>query len=103
MFGTKYNWSLIKHHAYFKNVFRYIYQNPVRAKIVKRCEDYPFSTLHYTANNMEVPFSFKPIEYIESDLEFINDEFLEDKAIIIKKALQYSTYKESSFRKATKK
>lgn len=103
MFGTNYKWSLIKHHAYFKNVFRYIYQNPVRAKLVKRCEDYPYSTLHYTAKNMEVPFAHKPILHVESDLEFINDAFCEEKARIIKNALQNTTYKESRLRTASKR
>lgn len=103
MFGTNYKWSLIKHHAYFKNVFRYIYQNPVRAKIVKRCEDYPYSTLHYTAQNLKLPFAHKPILHVESDLNFINETFCTQKAQIIKKALRNTTYKESSQRRAPNK
>lgn len=35
----------IKNLAYFYNVYRYIYQNPLRAHLVTRCELYPYSTL----------------------------------------------------------
>ena len=45
IFGAPYNWSLIMRENYYKNVIRYIYQNPLRAGIIERCELYPFSDL----------------------------------------------------------
>ncbi len=43
IFGAPYNWTLIRNEQYYYNVLRYIYQNPLRAGVVKRCEDYPYS------------------------------------------------------------
>lgn len=31
---------------YFYNAYKYVYQNPVRASICEKVEDYPYSTLH---------------------------------------------------------
>ncbi len=43
IFGAPYRWSLISSEAYYFNVVRYIYQNPVRAGLCENCEDYTFS------------------------------------------------------------
>lgn len=94
MFGSSYKWSLIKHHAYFRNVFKYIYQNPLRANIVENCEDYKFSTFYYTSRNIAVPFKFHKILYIEEDKNFINDRFDDNKNQIIKLGLKKTSYNE---------
>ncbi len=46
LWGGRYKWTLIDSAAYYYQVYRYIYQNPLRAGIVKRVEEYPYSTLH---------------------------------------------------------
>ncbi|MFT6067861.1 MAG: putative transposase [Bacteriovoracaceae bacterium] len=45
IFGGRYKWCLISVNNYFINCYRYVYQNPVRAGIVQKCEEYPYSTL----------------------------------------------------------
>ncbi len=45
VFGGPYHRTLIDSHRYFLNVYRYIYQNPVRAKLCARVEEYDFSTI----------------------------------------------------------
>jgi putative transposase len=45
IFGGRYKWCLIQSQNYFLNCYRYVYQNPVRAGVVEKCEDYPYSTL----------------------------------------------------------
>lgn len=45
VFGGRYKWCLIQSQQYLSNCYRYVYQNPVRAGLVIRCEDYPFSTI----------------------------------------------------------
>ncbi len=45
IFGASYKWNLIVSQSYFLNVKRYIYQNPIRAGLTARCEDYPYSDL----------------------------------------------------------
>jgi putative transposase len=44
-FGTRYKWSLLTDPIYVRSVYRYIYQNPLRAGLVPRVELYPWSTL----------------------------------------------------------
>jgi putative transposase len=94
MFGSNYKWSLIKNHRYFHNVFRYIYQNPLRAGITEQCENYPYSTLHYTSNNIETPFDFTKLDQLESNLSFINEKLDFEKSNQIKKGLRKSIFKE---------
>lgn len=51
IWGDRYHWCLIKSTQYFANCYRYVYQNPIRAGLVSRAEDYPYSTLHYVMTN----------------------------------------------------
>lgn len=46
VFGKRYHWSIIQDRFYFWNAFKYVYQNPLRANLCTRVEDYPFSTLN---------------------------------------------------------
>lgn len=46
----------VKHFEYYKNLYRYVYRNPVEAGLVKKVEDYPFSTLPYILG--ESPLAF---------------------------------------------
>ncbi|MCT4640802.1 MAG: transposase [Bacteriovoracaceae bacterium] len=43
IFGASYKWNIIESQSYYKNVLRYIYQNPLRANIVQKINDYPFT------------------------------------------------------------
>ena len=53
-FGAPYKWTLITNEAYFLSVIRYVYQNPLRASICERCENYPYSDL--SARNADQEF-----------------------------------------------
>ena len=94
MFGSRYKWSLIKNDAYFFNVFKYIYQNPVRASTVKRCEDYPYSTYYYSSRNITLPFLFTPLTHLENEHQFINNLFETDVVDAITKGLRKTSFKE---------
>jgi len=45
VFGGPYKWTLIKSWFQYHHVFRYVYQNPLRAGLCKSPRDYSFSTL----------------------------------------------------------
>ncbi|MBL7713855.1 MAG: transposase [Bdellovibrionales bacterium] len=45
IFGSRYHWSIIEKPFYFLNALKYVYRNPVRAKLCDRAEEYEFSTL----------------------------------------------------------
>lgn len=49
-FSNRYKWTIVSQKNYLLNVYRYIYQNPLRANIVKRIEDYPYSSLKFNYN-----------------------------------------------------
>ena len=51
IFKQRYKSILVEKESYYLNLIRYIYQNPVRAKIVKKPEDYPGSSLYYLKRN----------------------------------------------------
>ena len=76
IFGDRYKWSLIKDEKYHQNVLRYIYQNPLKVDVVKKCEDYTYSTLHYIIQKKDFPIPLWNHSSKE-DLEFINDSTFE--------------------------
>ncbi len=98
MFGSNYKWSLITDDTYFKNVFRYIYQNPLRAHIVNLCEEYPYSTLYYSNKRINLPFRYSPILEFEQNLEFLNHAISQEERVGIQKGL-----KKTNFRPVTNK
>ena len=57
---TRYKWSLVPSPAYYYQVYRYVYQNPLRAGFVRKVEDWPFSSLQEVPFPLHthVPFSF---------------------------------------------
>lgn len=62
IFGASYKWNLIISGQYHKNVIRYIYQNPVRARLVSKCGDYPYS------NFSDYKFSSQMLTWINSEM-----------------------------------
>lgn len=89
LFGGRYKWSLIKNHQYLANCYRYIYQNPIRAGIVSRVEDYPFSSLYSITklSDFSVPihdmFGFKD----RYTLNWLNESLSDDEKNRVKKEL----------------
>lgn len=53
VFFGRYDWCVVQSNKYLSNCFRYIYQNPVRAGLANRCEDYLYSTLQVCIGNSE--------------------------------------------------
>jgi len=92
MFGSNYKWSLIQNQNYFNNVFRYIYQNPLRANLTERCEDYPYSTCYYRKRRLCLSFEFTAIDELESDLEYLNSVYGDDQALGIRKGLRKAIF-----------
>ncbi|MGZ3789777.1 MAG: transposase [Bacteriovorax sp.] len=45
IFGGRYKGCLIQSQQYLSNCYRYVYQNPVRAGLVNRAEEYSYGTL----------------------------------------------------------
>lgn len=90
VFGGRYKWSIIRSKNYFSNCYRYIYQNPLRAKIINRVEDYPYSTLNYIAKGLKFPipihdqFGFKD----GFCLDWLNAKFSDEDLESVRKKLK---------------
>lgn len=93
--GGRYKWCLIHSQQYFLNCYRYVYQNPLRAQIVERCEHYPFSTLNALIKGS--PFAVPLHDAIGFKdpfmLNWINARIDEEELIVVKKALAKSELK----------
>jgi len=88
LWGGRYKWSLIESHAYYYQVYRYIYQNPLRARMVERVEFYPYSTL-----TSRVPFPLHSRVNLEmwgdaAELIWLNERIDNEGEAIIRKGLR---------------
>lgn len=92
LWGGRYKWSLIDSQTHYYQVYRYIYQNPIRAGLVDKVENYSFSTLR-----TPVPFplhSFVPMAFggEEGELIWLNERFDKEDQELIKLGLRKSQF-----------
>lgn len=66
LFGGPYHRSVIDSSRYFGHTLKYVYRNPVRAKLCTHVEDYPYSTLHGLLGFSHLPF---PIHFTRTGME----------------------------------
>ncbi len=52
-FANRYGWTIVDRESYLYNVYRYIYQNPIRANLSKSILEYPFSSLNLNKSAYE--------------------------------------------------
>lgn len=74
-----FRWSMMDSQTHYLNTYRYILQNPVRAKLCERVEEYGYSTLKETRLPIYalVPFAFAGLE---GELRWLNgNSELEDR------------------------
>ena len=94
--GSRYKWCLIQSQNYFGNCYRYIYQNPLRAKITDRCENYPYSTLFYIHSHktFSIPL-FDQMGFKDPFvLNWLNEAIHEEEVTMIRKGLRRFELKE---------
>ncbi len=58
-FSNRYKWTIVENESYLLNVYRYIYQNPVRAGISANCKSYPYSSLYFSRWESQ-QFNYRP-------------------------------------------
>ena len=95
IFGDRYKWSLIKDQKYYLIVLRYIYQNPIRAALSKRCENYKYSTIFYHIRNNHLGIQlFNPIHGNQIlFLKWINENTDKTLNTQLHKAIRKPTFK----------
>jgi putative transposase len=87
----RYKWSLIESQTHYYQVYRYIFQNPVRVGLCRKVEDYPYSTLKDTPL---VLHSFIPMSFAgkEGELIWLNEKFDVEDETMIKSGLRKSQF-----------
>jgi putative transposase len=66
IYGGPYHWTLINSDRYFWTALKYIYRNPVRAKLCLKVEEYPYSSLYGLLGLSHLPF---PIHFTRLGME----------------------------------
>lgn len=97
-YGSNIHPTMIKSAIQFANAYKYVYRNPVTAKIVEHVEDYPYSTLHGLLGQAPIAI---PIEedtiLFDSDpaevLRWLNTPATEKNMDAIRKALKHGEFK----------
>ncbi len=90
--------SQLLHTHNFLNCYKYVYQNPLRAGLVSRAEDYKYSTLSGILGLQKL---IVPVEYdyllfdgkVEETLDWINSEILEENLESFRGALRKPQFK----------
>lgn len=89
IFGARYKWSLIMDQKYYLNVYRYVYQNPIRDHLTERVEHYQYSSLNPELKKFAL-FDKRSKSYLLSDLNLTIEE---KERLSIQKGLAKTIYK----------
>ena len=100
-FGGPYHWSLITNDFHLKNVYKYVYRNPVEAKIVNSILDYKYSSIRFLMGHELMPFSMCTDSIFYEDfranmpllLKWLDNKFDEQIYINIENGLKRSLFK----------
>jgi putative transposase len=70
-YGNRNHSTLLSDPMYFINSYKYIYQNPIRAGICERVEEYPYSTLPglLGLRPLAIPVAYDTLLFEPADLE----------------------------------
>ena len=77
------NIEVIRSRRYLLHSYRYIYQNPIRAQLVSKVQDYPFSSIYYLSRgiNLDFPLCDKFGIADEYKLYWLNQPINTDKTV----------------------
>ncbi len=93
-FGGRYKWCLINEEMYYWQTLKYVFRNPVTAKICQDVKDYRFSSLNSSHAIFSHDYYFRSSNHIsELDLNWLNQDFEASNYMAIQKALRRRTFK----------
>jgi REP element-mobilizing transposase RayT len=100
-FGTRYHCSIISNLKYYHSAYKYVYRNPVTAKVCTAVEDYPFSSINFLTCRQPYLFPifdtyFQNIDDHWPTLKWLNEDYEKEIHDQLKKALK-KTYFELNF------
>ncbi|PIQ59832.1 MAG: hypothetical protein COW00_09375 [Bdellovibrio sp. CG12_big_fil_rev_8_21_14_0_65_39_13] len=94
MFGDRYKWSIVQQQSYLSNVVKYVYQNPLRAGLCARCEDYNYSTYSKFGKESFADMKIQPLlEEGEEFKDWINNQMNSDQLDCMRRGMKRSEFK----------
>ncbi len=111
IFGGPYKWTSIQDSVHYNFAFRYLAQNPTKAGLVSRVEDYPFSTLYYQNRRLALPIQLSDCEIqkraiadfpIWTKLDWLNSPFSEAQRNAMQRAMKKAVFQLKQDRKTRK-
>ncbi|WP_412473930.1 transposase [Halobacteriovorax sp. YZS-1-1] len=90
-FANEYKATIVDDQRYLRSVYRYIYQNPIRAKITDDIFSYPYSSLHFSSYEAKL-FNFKPHFHFAKEKANIEKRFSCDMERIIRLGLRRNRF-----------
>lgn len=90
IFGGRYKACLISTHKHLFHAWKYVFQNPLRAGICKRCEEYPYSTLSHQTSGIKLPFEVTTC--LDIPINDVNKVFSNKENTLIHKALKRTEF-----------
>lgn len=91
-FSNRYKWTIVSNHEYLQNVYRYIYQNPLRANLVEKCIDYPYSSLYFTSFEGRL-LNYRPHFKYADEVSYYEQMFSSNLYKIISTSMRRSVFK----------
>lgn len=98
--------TILDHPNYYLNAYKYIYRNPVEARLSERVENYPYSSLYGLLGQSKLII---PIEedrdlfpFVESTLEWLNQKPCTTKLDATKWALKRAYFRSKKYRNTNK-
>ena len=101
IFGARYRWSLTYGSADTSHVLKYIYRNPVKAGLVKRVEEYSYSTVLSIRSKEAFSFLCPPTRLLpkfcsedpEKILRWLNEPLKKEQEALLRKAIRRKEFK----------
>lgn len=93
-FGGPYHWSIVANREYLLNVYRYIYQNPLKAEMAQACEEYLYSSLYGALYERPEIVNYQP--HFDDKLEHWLNFFNRNKELeheFIRRGLRHATFR----------
>lgn len=99
VFGGPYKGCLVTKETYYAHALKYVYRNPVEAKICDRVEQYPFSSIYKNKDNLALTEKPKwgldhliPKDQNEF-LDWLNQGYSKDSIQLISKAISKTKFR----------
>lgn len=97
VYGARHFRSIIKSDHHYRNVYKYVYRNPVEAGLSSSCQNYPFSSLNFLLGQQHAGFSvsYDSVLFfnVDSALEWLNTKPVEEHWQAIANAVKKSEFK----------